>query len=89
MSDVEKTPKYQAKTVAIDMEIEQKMKDAVQFFKLRAQKTGSIDGPVSMRDFISQAVLLRYEYLCKKHNDGKPFEHCVNLPRGRVRVKKG
>ena len=81
------TPKYAAKAIAVDVQTEQLAKDAVQHYKLKAQKTGTgeVGGPVSMRDFFDQAALKYYHFLSKKDNGENPFEHCTRLPRGRVK----
>ena len=77
---------YQAKVVPVDVAAEQHAKDTVQFYKLKAQKTGEVqDGPVSMRDFFSQAALWYTLFMQKKDNGGAPFPHCARLPKGKAK----
>lgn len=74
---------YNVKTVPLDAEAEQIVRNAVQFYKLRREKMDDPGGPTTVRDFVSQACLRLAVWLQTRDNEGMPFEHCERLPKGR------
>jgi len=74
-------------TVPCDRSNAQLAKNAVGHFKALKNKGKEVNGPTALRSFWNLAALAYVHYLQQTQNQGRTFDHCDQLPRGRTKGK--